>query len=192
LKKYIVLLPFLLILFTSCSLKKVYEPKVVAGEWKNSGNLDAKIVDVTSNIAQLDNKKLFLKSKVIDLDLKNNEHLISYSNNKILTATIDGNLTIRENNNSSFSLNLKKSIATASIKDDILAVIFTDNEIALYSLKSKEPIFKSQVGEIIAVDSKIVPPYFFNDLVIFPTLDGKIVIVNIKFRKISKGFINRF
>jgi len=64
-----------------------------------------------------------------------------------------------------------------------LAVLFANDDIALYNTDTKEILFKEQGGKAIANNMRIVNPYFLNDLVIFPTLDGKVIIVNAKLKK---------
>jgi hypothetical protein len=65
----------------------------------------------------------------------------------------------------------------------MVAVLFADNEMALYSISTKELLLKEQGDASLAVDSRIVNPYFMGELVLFPTLDGKVVIINSKLKK---------
>jgi len=185
LKKFILLGTLFLILFTGCSLKKVYEPKVVKDDWDSYGDLNSSIVDVASNIAYLEDSSVIVKDKIFNIKLNSNERVLSYYENSVLSSTIDGNLTIRDGKTTK-TLELKKTIATASLHNNILAVLFADNEFALYNISTKEPIFKAMSADVVAVDAKIIPPYFFNDLVIFLTLDGKVIIVNSRLKKILR------
>ncbi|MEA3227729.1 MAG: hypothetical protein U9P38_01520, partial [Campylobacterota bacterium] len=70
-----------------------------------------------------------------------------------------------------------------------LAVLFADNEMSLYNIDTKELLFKEQGAQSLTTDSRIVAPYFMNELVIFATLDGKIVIVNSKLKKSLRTII---
>ncbi len=54
---------------------------------------------------------------------------------------------------------------------------------ALYSISGKNLLLKEQGDAPIAVNSKIVKPYFRDELVIFATLDGKVVIINAEIKK---------
>jgi len=166
--------------FSACSSKKVFEPKNVNGSWKNSSESSSKIVDTNSEIAKLENGKLLTKDSVIDVDIKDNYRLLSSSDGWVISSTVDGKIDLVNISNTSIvkEFKLKKTIATASVQNDILAVLFADNEIALYSTLTKELLLKEQGNAPIAVDARIIKPYFMNDLIIFSTLDGKIVIVN--------------
>lgn len=172
-------------IFSACSTKEIYKPKLVSGEWNKYIPMDSKIVDRSSNVALLKDGKVLTKQGVVDIKIKKNHRVISKSDGWILSATIDGNLTMDSLNNPSLKkeFELKKTIASASVKGDMFAVLFADDEMALYDMQSKELLFKEQGGKSIASDMRIVNPYFMKGLVIFSTLDGKIVIVNTKEKK---------
>ena len=182
---FLLVLSLGIVFFSGCSSKRVYEPQDVADDWPNQGSINDAIIDVTSNAALFENRKVLAKDTTIDVEVKENYRLLSNSDGWILSSTIDGKLNLQFIGDSSIdtSFDLEKTIASASVKDDILAVLFADNEMALYSISSKELLFKEQGGKTLAVDSRIVNPHFMNELVLFATLDGKIVIVNSKSKK---------
>ncbi len=171
--------------FGACSSKEVYGPKLVKDDWSFYGSSEEKIIDVSSDVAMLESRKVLLKDRVIDTTIEESYRLLGNSDGWVLSSNIDGRLTIDFIDDKSMkkSFNLKKTIAGAAIKDDILAVLFADNEMALYSISQKSLLLKVQGSAPIVVDSRIVNPYFMNDLVLFLTLDGKVVIVNSKLKK---------
>jgi len=186
LKTYIFFASIILILLSGCSTKEVFEPKKVSNDWKKYAAIEDNIVDISSNAALLDNGKVLDKSGQISIKI-DSEHqkILGESDGWVLSAMIDGNLTITSKKTPKLikKFELKRTIATAGIKDNVLAVLFANNEIALYDMNSKELLFKEQGGKTLANDIRIVQPYFMNDLVIFSTLDGKIIIVNSKLKK---------
>jgi hypothetical protein len=184
-KSYLLFALVLTLLFAGCSSKEVYEPKLVKEQWKFYGDSTEKIVDVSSDVAMLESRKVLLKDRLIDTTIQESYRLLGSSDGWVLSSTIDGELIIDFIDDVSMKkkFNLKKTIAGASIKDDILAVLFSDNEMALYSISEKSLLVKVQGTTPVVVDSRIVNPYFMNDLVLFLTLDGKIVIVNSKLKK---------
>lgn len=185
-KTYIFFASIILILLSGCSTKEVFEPKKVSNDWKKYAAIEDNIVDISSNAALLDNGKVLDKSGQISIKI-DSEHqkILGESDGWVLSAMIDGNLTITSKKTPKLikKFELKRTIATAGIKDNVLAVLFANNEIALYDMNSKELLFKEQGGKTLANDIRIVQPYFMNDLVIFSTLDGKIIIVNSKLKK---------
>ncbi len=184
-KKHILFASIFAVLFSACSTKEVYEPLYVDEDWSKYENADATIVDKSLNIAQLDNSKVLVRDGVLDITVPESHRVISHSDGWVASASIDGELALTSQNDNTQieKFELKKSIAGVSVEGDLVAVLFADNEIAIYSISSKAPLFKEQGGKSLAVDSRIVNPYFMNDLVLFSTLDGKVVIVNTKLKK---------
>lgn len=98
---------------------------------------------------------------------------------------MDGDIRLQFSADKSLKKNfkLKKTIASASIKDDVLAVLFINNDMELYSISTGKLLLKEQGNAPIVVNSKIVSPHFMDDLVLFFTLDGKVVIISLKEKK---------
>ena len=184
-KKYIIFFSLFVLLFSACSTKKVFEPKNVKDDWSKYSSIDESIVDTSLNVALLEDGSVLTKDGIVKANIKEDDRVISYSDGWIVSSSLDGNMTLTSADDTTLKENfsLKKTIAAASVKDDTLAVLFADNEIALYSISTKKVFFKDQGSESLAVNTKIVNPYFLNDLVVFSTLDGKIIIVNAKRKK---------
>ena len=184
-KYYIIFASIFTLLFSACSTKEVYEPLYLDKEWEKYENADAAILDKSLNIALLDNSKVLVSSGVLDVEIAQANRVISHSDGWIISSSIDGNTSLASVNDNTRieQFELKKTIASASVNGDSLAVLYADNEIAIYSIASKKAIFKEQGSKSLAVDARIVNPYFMNDLVLFSTLDGKVIIVNIKLKK---------
>ena len=184
-KLSLLLLLLTTVFFSACSTKKIYEPTLVTGDWGNYGTSAQTIVDVASNIALLESGKILSKEQTIALKIEDSFRILSNSDGWIISSSIDGNLSIKYIVDESMQKNfeLKKTIAAASIKDDTLAVLFADNEMALYSIATKELILKEKGNAQKVIDSRVVNPHFMNDLVLFFTLDGKIVIINSTLKK---------
>ena len=182
-KQYL-FLALAVLVFSACSTKEVYKPKVVADDWDKTESISDDIIDTAANVALLDNRHVLTKKGETNIVIPENQRVVSLSNGKIISASIDGNVTVSDlESGAKESYMLKKTIAAASIKDNILAVVFANNDIALYDTDEKSLIFKEQSGKAIANDRRIVNPYFFNDLVMFPTLDGKTIIVKVDAKK---------
>lgn len=177
-------------LFSACSSKRVYEPKNVKDDWKYYGSAGESIIDTTSDVALLENRTVRTKDSVIDVAIEDEYRLIGVSDGWVISANFDGDMNLQyQDKSTKESFSLGKTVAAASVKDDILAVLFADNEMALYSVSTKELLLKEQGNSSIVVDSRIVNPYFMKDLVMFLTLDGKLVIVNSKLKKKLRSVI---
>ncbi len=180
-----------ILLLGGCSSKKYYLPDNTAGTWNQRGALESSIVDVTSDGAVLQNGKIMTDRAFLHVKVPEGERFIAYSDGWVISNSRDGNITLQSEDEqyNQVIFALHKSVAAASVKDDILALLFANNEMALYSIATKELLFKEQGNAPIAVDSRIVNPYFLNDLVLFLTLDGKIVIVSSEAKKVIRSMI---
>jgi len=184
LKTYIFLASVALVFLSACSTKEVYEPKKVDGDWEKRAPMKEAVIDTADNVALLQNRKVLSRNGELNVTIPPKQRLISLSNGYVISASIDGNVTMSEVNGTiQKHIDLKKTVAGASLKDNMLAVLFANDDIALYDTESKQLLFKEQGGKVVANDSRIVNPYFLNDLVIFSTLDGKVIIVNTKLKK---------
>ncbi|ABB44526.1 conserved hypothetical protein [Sulfurimonas denitrificans DSM 1251] len=174
----------MVLLFSACGSKEVFKPVNVVDDWEHAGSSDITIGAISQNAALAENRAVLVDGKTLDIFIAKDEKLLGYSDGWVLSSNIDGNLTLQnivDKNIEKF--NLKKTIAAATVHKDTLGVIFSDNEMALYSLKSKALLLKEQGNPPIVVNSKIINPYFKDELVIFATLDGKVVIVNAETKK---------
>jgi len=184
-KKYILLIPIIIILLSGCSSKEVFTPQELADDWGQYKSLEDNIIDTSFNIAKLDNGKVLTNNGVLNIKVAPKYRVVSQSDGWIITSSMDGNLTLTAEIDPTLQeqFALKKTVASASVHGDTLAVLFADNEMALYSISTKDLLLKEQGGQAIAVDSRIVYPYFMDDLVLFSTLDGKVIIINSKAKK---------
>jgi len=182
---HISLLFFITLLFSACSTKEVYVPKKLDKTWTKYESTKHKIIDTASNVALLDDQTVLSRDGVVAVDINKTHRLISKSDGWIISASIDGNLSLIATKDVSLvkKFDLKKTVAGASVSKNTLAVLFADNELALYDLNTKEILFKEQGGKSIANNSMIENPLFMQGLVLFPTLDGKVIFVNEKLKK---------
>ena len=183
-KKYIFFASILALIFTACSTKEVYKPKLLSNDWGKTSSIDESIIDTSDNVALLENRKVLSQTGELNVTIPKSQRVISMSDKKVISASIDGNLTLTSIvDNTQEHFNLKKTVAGASVKGNTLAVLFANDDIALYNTDTKAIFFREQGEKAIVNDMRIVNPYFMNDLVIFSTLDGKISIVNAKLKK---------
>lgn len=181
----LILLVYIAISFSACASKEVFEPDVVGDDWEYYGDSDFTIENISQNAALVEDQKILVKDNVLDVVLDENDRLLGFSDGWVISSNIDGNLTLHASKDISLKehFELKRTIATASVKDDVLAVLFSNNKIALYSISDKKLLLKEQGDAPVVVNSKLMAPYFKDGLVIFPTLDGKVVLINLEQKK---------
>ena len=179
----------LLLLFLGCSSKEYYKPQDTEDSIPLTERFDASIIEVSAETATLEDGTV-ITNKGLDSTLFPSAYRFVFKNDEwALGVKTGGEIFAVKNTNESRKLKLSKTVATVALKDDLLAVVFADNELALYSFESGKLLFKEPASESTAVDMRIANPRFLNDLVLFPTLDGKIVIVNAQAKELLRTII---
>ncbi|MDD4884829.1 hypothetical protein, partial [Sulfuricurvum sp.] len=181
----------MVLLFSGCSHKEVFKPENVKGEWRNAGHLSSSIAQVSQSAAVLDNGHLLTKAGEKAFKIPEDYRLINVSDSWVITESPEGNLVLmpEDGTDTRVTFELKRSVAAVSIQNDTMAVLFANNEMALYSIESKKLLFKEPSNAPVAVDARIANPYFLKELVIFLTLDGKLVIVNSETKQVLRSVV---
>jgi len=122
--------------------------------------------------------------------IPDNQRYLGQSGGWILYTGIDGNVTLRSREtNETVVIPLEKTVAAAAVQDDYLAVLFASNDMGIYRLSTKKSYFKTEGTPPTAVDIRIAKPYFLGNLVVFPTLDGRFVVVDYKNKEVLRSTI---
>ncbi|MBL6969804.1 MAG: hypothetical protein ISR68_00225 [Campylobacterales bacterium] len=183
--KYIIALFIALFAFTGCSSKKHFEPSNVIDEI----NLSIKDMSNTIKSFKLDSGVTLKDGSVITKDgkldqrLPNGFNLLNYNENKIIAVNNNTILVGSE------QITLSNEAVSATLQNNILAIVFIDNSIAMYDMQSKKIIFKDYYDHSFLNDIKIANPYFMDDVILFPTLDGKVIVVDTKNKKVIRSIV---
>ncbi len=178
---------FIFILFISgCSSKQYFEPSHTENSYlTNSQNLDSYILDYNADGATLHNYKYISKDGVSSNIVKKGFKFISKIDDTNIATDNNGTLLIQNETNDT-EYKFDKKIVSAALKNDLVALGFIDNSISLYNIKTKQIIFKEYFKASAINNIKIANPIFLKTVVLYPTLDGKVVIVDINKKQILK------
>lgn len=181
-------------LFVGCSGKKYFEPENV------KDNLNLKINSIPSELvsvnrigATLDDLRVVGQEGVSDFKLPEGFEFLNLTfDGKIIATDYKDELLIGNK-----KVKVEKPVVAASLKDDRLAVLYSDNSYELIQYSTNKSLLKEYSSASFANDTRIINPHFMGNLLLFPTLDGKIIIVslakNISIRTIAvdlEGEIN--
>ncbi|MDC0933415.1 hypothetical protein OAR97_06150 [Arcobacteraceae bacterium] len=172
------------LLMTGCSSKKYFEPNDTDSFTQNRIELNSPIIALNSNGATLENHN-FIASKGIIENTQKNLKFLNLIEDTVLSA--DDNATIYlETTQSKTQFHFEKNIVSASKSKNLIAFGAIDNSITLYNTDTKEILFKEYLKASAINNVKIANPIFLNTVVLYPTLDGKIVIVDLTKKSIVK------
>ena len=180
-----------LFIFSGCSSKEYFAPEIVKDDWDKQTFLDETIITTTADGAVLDNGQIVTREGVQEYLLPKGYSYIGQSDGWIIASKVNGELLLQSIDDITTQINfeLKKTVAGATVSGDKLAVIFATNEMALYHISTKELVLKEGGNAPIAVDTRIVNPFFLNELVLFLTLDGKVVIINSDSKEVLRSML---
>ncbi|QOG12903.1 lipoprotein [Arcobacter sp. FWKO B] len=175
----------ILFLVSGCSSKKYFEPENIEGSYSSKGgNLSGKIIDFNRYGATLSNNQFITSNGIINNKAENGFFFINQIDNITISADLTGKVAIDNK-----IITLDNIVIGATLKGDTLAVIYIDNSIAIYDLTDGRTKFKEYLGDSLANDTRITNPIFMSDLVLFPSLNGKVVVFNIAQSKILREII---
>ncbi|MDR1554603.1 MAG: PQQ-like beta-propeller repeat protein [Campylobacteraceae bacterium] len=170
------------VLFISgCGTKRQYfEPQDLQGSVRFEGTLSSDIKEVTRDGASLKNGAVITREgNEVNINLENGYSFLGEFDGKFITASPSGFLHIKNSEGKViYNKNIGAMIASASIDGDILAVITSDSVLLVVDTNSNATVFQKKTDSMPSLDSRIAAPYFLGNLIIFPTLDGKLVIVD--------------
>lgn len=182
----------LALLFVGCGSKKYYEPKEITGSLSPSfsDSIEENIIDTRRMGATLEEGLVLSKQGVLKTKIPEAYRVINIQEGIAYAADNTGKLFFqKEGANTKTELSFEKKVVAVSKQNSLLALVLANNKVVLFDEQEKKVVFKSSFEESIAVDSRIASPQFLNDLVLFPTLDGKIVIVNHEKKRIIRTII---
>lgn len=178
--KYLVAI-FLCFLLFGCGTKRQYfNPKHIEAELKSNGNLNSGIDDWTLYAANLQNNKVITKDSGLNekFKLPKSYILLAYSDNEFFTADLNGNLKIFNNDNEeTFNYKFDAAVVSVSANGDDLALVLADNTIVLAN-RSLGIKYSQTLTPAPAQDSRAAAPIFLDNTIIYPSLDGKILILS--------------
>jgi len=174
--KYILFSSLIVVLFTACSGKKYYEPEDTSSNIElNKNSIPTSIKSMNRIGATLKNNQTITKERVSQNKLPEGFEFINFSANKEVIATnyVDKILIGNE------TKVVNDVVVAASKQDDKLALLYSNNTIELIDESSSKTLFKEYLALSLANDTRIANPVFMGSLILFPTLNGKVIVVSL-------------
>ncbi|MEA3498004.1 MAG: hypothetical protein U9R16_02980 [Campylobacterota bacterium] len=184
--KNIYLVLVIALFISGCSSRQYFEPEDTNGDYQSEVSYnDYEIVDFNANGATLEDYKFISADGITTNSIKNGFKFINNNDGVIIGADSQGQLLI-QNKGSIEEFAFDKNIISASVKDNLIALCFVDNSIMLYDKKLKQKYFKEYFTLSLVNDIKIANPIFLDTVILYPTLDGKVIVVDIAKKSIIK------
>lgn len=178
--KAYILSSLMLFMLVGCYTKReYYKPESVSSNIEFTDSLSSAIHQTSKYGAVLKNGSVLLKSgKIIELNLLKDDNFLGEYQDKLLVANIDGSFKVLVDKDEYYTNKFNTRIVSASINDNHLAALSADNTIYLIDMISDTILLEYNIGITYAIDAKMANPIFLNSIIVYPTLDGKIMIVD--------------
>lgn len=170
----------LLLVINGCGTKhQNFEPETLAGKISYDGSLPGSIIDSVREGATLSNGQVITKQGLSSITLPEGFIYLGGDQGRYVAASKCGAVQVIDANKKVlFSKECSVSVASAALRDNILALVLGSNELVLININDGKDLMHLKQDNVYVLDSRIAAPYFLGDLIVFPTLDGKLVIVD--------------
>lgn len=183
--KYLIFTITLLFVFTGCSQKEFFEPENTVGSYDNTkSSLDGNIISMNRDGATLDDGEIITKRGVSKFKIAEGYKFLNISDDVIITTNSKDSIMLDKK-----VIKVDGVVVAASLKDNKLALLFSDNSIQLYDTNTDKILLKEYFSHSFVNDTRIANPYFMSNLILFPTLDGKIIVVANDNNKVIRSIV---
>jgi hypothetical protein len=172
-------------IFTGCSSKQYYAPQESSlfGIDKQIITTPAYISNINAHGATTRDNRIINNFGISSFTLPEGFEYLNNSQNGILSGNKMGDIFISESNT---TINFRVNAIAASLQENLLALLFSDNSYGVYDInESKFKIKEYQQAQYIN-DTRIAAPVILNKIILFPTLDGKITIIDKESFKVTR------
>lgn len=166
---------------SGCGSKYYFEPKedTIEGKVSYSGKIPSSIRTIVRNGATLKNGQFITKNgEIPNIFLKKDAQYLNESEEYYIAQLNKSLVLINKTNKQETIIALEGIPISASINDKLIAIVFDTNTIAIYDLDNMQIVYRQENVPAPANNTLIASPYFLTDIVVIPTLDGKLIIVD--------------
>ena len=184
LKKMLLASTLATLLFVGCSSKQYYEPLSTSS--LSSTSMGDELIHYSRDGATLASGKVLTKTQMVDLKLEKGFYFINNSRNAAITADLQGNCHIVTQKGVVSSTKFAAPLIAGTIIGKQLVYVLQNNHYGVYDFSQKKIVYSNNSNKAFAIDSRIANPLPIDNLVVIPTLDGKLTILDLSTFKVAK------
>jgi len=183
-KKILLVSSVAIVLFSGCSSKQYYEPEQT--DKASSSSMGDKIIHYSRDGATLASGAVLTKDQRVNLKLEKGFYFINNSQSAAITADAHGKVNIVTQKGTVATTTFPQAVVSATIIGKYLVYVLQNNTFGVFNFESKALEYSGKAQKAFAIDTRIANPLKVDNLVIIPTLDGKLTILDLSTFKISK------
>ncbi len=183
--KHLLLLAGLVFILAGCAGKEFYEPEDTVGDYENNkASLSGDIISMNKDGATLDSGEIITKRGVSKFKIPEDYSFLNISNDVVISSNYKDSVLLDKK-----EIKVGGVVIAATLKENKLALLFSDNSIQLYDTNTDKILLKEYFTHSYVNDTRIANPHFMSNIILFPTLDGKIVVVSDADNKVIKNIV---
>ncbi len=173
-----------LILFSGCSSKQYYTPE----QTYNASSLPMgdKIIFYSRDGATLASGDILTKKQRINLKLDKGFYFINSNKNVAIVANAYGKCNIIGKEGVVDTVQFSQALVAGTVIGKSLVYLLQNNNFGIYDFQKKSIVYSNKGQKALAIDTRIANPLKIDGLVVIPTLDGKLTVLDLKTLKVSK------
>ncbi len=171
-------------LFIGCSSKQYYEPLSTSS--LSSTSIGDELIHYSRDGATLASGKVLTKKQMVNLKLEKGFYFINNTNNLAITADLQGNCQIVTQKGVVNATKFSAPLVAGTIIGKKLVYVLQNNHYGVYDFSQKKIVYSNNSNKAFAIDSRIANPLPVDNLVVIPTLDGKLTILDLTTFKTAK------
>ncbi len=164
-----------------CSGKNYFEPEIVQGSISYDGELPAPIAEIGYRAATLENGQVVTEKGLSSYKLPKGYRFIAESGDRVVAAgDCLPNIVFNTKTGEKRSIDLPRRIVAALFipGSDRIAYLIEGNQYGIYDYGTGKTVAQYSSDTALTADIRIASPMMLEQLVLIPTLDGKLVILN--------------
>ncbi|WP_457598693.1 hypothetical protein [Hydrogenimonas sp.] len=178
---YLLVLGLLLLGGAGCSEKNYFEPEKIDGTVRYDGELPAPIAEVGYRSATLENGDVITMKGLQTYRLPEGYRYIA-DNGELVVAAGDckPNIIYNPKTKESRKIDLPRRLLAALFVPgtETIAFLIEGNSYGIYDYEKGRVVAKYESDVALTADIRIASPMMLENLILIPTLDGKLVILN--------------
>ena len=184
LKKTLLATTVATLIFSGCSSKQYFEP--VNTSSLSTTSMGDRIVHYSRDGATLASGKVLTKTQTVDLKLQDGFYFINNSRNAAITADLHGNCNIVTKDGIAESIKFPEALVAGTLIGKQLVYVLQNNHYGVYDFSQKKIVYDNKANKAFAIDTRIANPLPVDKLIVIPTLDGKLTVLDLSTMNIAK------
>ena len=171
-------------IFSGCGSKQYYTPEQT--NKASTISMGDTIIHYSRDGATLASGNVLTKNEMVNLKLEKGFHFINNSKDAAITADQQGNCNIVAAKGTVASAKFPQALVAGTLIGKYLIYVLQNNTFGIYDFEKNAIAYSNKSEKAYAIDTRIANPLVVDNLVVIPTLDGKLTILDLSTLKVSK------